>query len=333
MLCATSPLRALSASLLAFGLAASASAQVTASYTLGAPGCNGSTPSHCLTLNDVNPVNQVSSLPNEYAYPVINTTAVAIQVAGFEIFTQSNTGNLERGITGLCLDNSGPNATVHTQPAAAFYAQGTIEVGGTAGWYSTTVVPPLVVLPGEVFWFTCEAFARIAPPQHVTTGGVNGPVNNWYRRPTLSANAWTRSVSVARQIFRIRCVTNAPAVPYVSASGAPVLGQPFTLTLGGGLPSSLGFLVFSSDDTNWYGFATPFDLTPFGAPTCTVGCTWENVLTLGLDAQGQVAVSGTIPNFPAFNGVRFFNQGLVFAPGVNAINLLISNLGTGVIGS
>lgn len=173
--------RALLASLFLGVCGADASAQVVASYTLGASGCNGSAQSSCLTLNDLNPVLQVASLPNEYAYPVINTSAVAIQVVGFEIYTQSNTGNLERGITRLCLDNSGPNATVLTQPAAALYAQGTIEVGGTAGWYATTVVPPLVVLPGEVFWFTCEAFARIAPPQHVTTGGVAGPVNNYYR--------------------------------------------------------------------------------------------------------------------------------------------------------
>jgi hypothetical protein len=325
--------RALLASLFLGVFGAAASAQVTASYTLGDPGCNGSAQSACLTLNDVNPVLQVASLPNEYAYPVINSSAVAIQVVGFEIYTQSNTGNLERGITGLCLDNTGPNATLLTQPAAAFYAQGTIEVGGTAGWYATTVVPPLVVLPGEVFWFTCEAFSRIAPPQHVTTGGVAGPVNNWYRRPNLSANAWTRSVSVARQIFRIRCAADAPAVPYLSASSAPVLGQPFTLTLGGGLPLSLGFFVFSSDDSNWFGLPTPFELTPVGAPNCTVGCTWDTVLSFGLDAQGQVAIAGTIPNFPSFSGVRFFNQGLVLAPGVNAINLLISNLGTGVIGS
>jgi hypothetical protein len=323
---------ALLSSLLAFA-AVDAAAQVPATYTYSDPGCNGSSHSSCLTLNDLNPVLQVASLPNEYAYPVINTTAVAIQVVGFEIYTQTNTGNVERGITGLCLDNSGPNATVLTAPAAAFHATGTITVGATAGWYATTVVPPLVVLPGEVFWFTCEAFSRIAPPQHSTTGGVAGPVSNYYRRPSLNANAWTRSVSVARQIFRIRCASDFPSVPYVSASNAPVLGQSITLTLGGGLPLSFGFLIFSSDNTNWFGLPTPVDLTPFGAPSCFVNCTWQDVFTLGLDAQGQAAIAGTVPNFPAFSGVSFYNQGLVLAPGVNALNLLVSNLGTGVIGS
>lgn len=327
-----SPLRPLFVAIASVALVAPLTAQVAATYTLGDPGCNGSPLTNPITLNDVNPVLQVASLPNEYAYPAMNNTAVAVQIVGFEIYTRTNTGLTESGHTGLCLDASGPGALAFTNPDANYIAEGSITVGATEGWYRTTVTPPLVLLPGEVCWFTVDAFSRIAPPQHTSTGGVAGPIANRYRRPT-SPTAWTASVSVARQIFRLTCASDAPTVPFVTASNPPVLGQSFTLTLGGGLPLSAGFLVFSSNNTNWFGLGTPVDLTPFGAPNCSVHCSWDTVITLGLDAQGTASLTGTVPNIPSFNGVAFYNQGLVLAPGTNLLNLIVSNLGSGVFGN
>ncbi|MGE0142226.1 MAG: hypothetical protein AB7I19_10235 [Planctomycetota bacterium] len=89
-------------------LASPAFAQTTATFELFGEGCNGATLSNCLTLNDQNPTLQVSSLPSEYAYPVVNTTGGDIQIVGFEIFTVTNTGNVETVNTGLLWDASGP---------------------------------------------------------------------------------------------------------------------------------------------------------------------------------------------------------------------------------
>ncbi len=112
---------------------ATATAQ-TASYTLFAEGCNGAAVSNCSSLNDVNPVMAVASLPNDYAYPVINTTGTTIQIAGFEIFTTTNTANTETGKTGLIYDPSGPTATMQTRPDPANVANGTITVNPAQGW-------------------------------------------------------------------------------------------------------------------------------------------------------------------------------------------------------
>lgn len=314
----------------AVALSAAASAQVTASYTLGDPGCNGSPLSACVTLNDANPVLQVSSLPNEYAYPVVNTTSIAIQIVCFQVWTRSNSGSTtEVGNTGICLDNSGPGALTLTAPSANYISRGSITVGPTVGWYATTIVPPLRLLPGEVCWLTVDAFSRIAPPMH-DTSGVNGPAANYWRR---TGTNWAASGSVFRPIYRVICASDFPTTPYVTASNPPRLGQPISLTLGGGQPQTIGFFIFSSDNTNWFGLPTPVDLAAFGAPNCFVNCAWQDVFTLPLDAQGSAAIPGTIPNFAAFNGVRFYNQGLVLAPGTNLLNLIVSNLGTGVIGS
>src|SRR5688572_5785914 len=181
-----------------------------ATYRSFAEGCNGSPMSNCVTQNDAAPVMTVSSLPNEYAYPVINTTGVPIQVVGFETFTVTNntTTNpipVATGETGILFDLSGPAATVHTRPDPTNVANGTITVTSTQGWYSTAVYPPVTIGPGVAFWIHQDAYSRIAPPQHVAAGGVAGPTSSWYRRPSNN-NVWTVSVSVVRPIFRIHCV-------------------------------------------------------------------------------------------------------------------------------
>lgn len=64
--------------LAALGLTALATAQTPATYALYGQGCNGAVVTNCLSLNDANPAHQLASLPNEYAYPVVNTTGQAI---------------------------------------------------------------------------------------------------------------------------------------------------------------------------------------------------------------------------------------------------------------
>lgn len=308
-------------------------AQTTASFVPYGAGCNGSNVAACLTLNDVNPTLQVASLPNEYAYPVVNTSGNAIQIVGFEIYTQTNSGLIETGKTGLLFDNSGPAATVHTSPAASNVANGTITVTGTAGWYSTSIYPPVTIPAGGAFWFHVDAYSKIAPPQHTVAGGVAGPVNNFYRRPSNNM-VWTSSVSVARQIFRIHCLPASPAVPTLLAAQPPRLGQQFRLDLSGGQPNLVGFAIWSFDNTQWANFPTPVDLGLFGAPTCFNYTSADSVVTVVLDAAGAANTPYlTVPTATAFSGLTWYNQAAMIAPGVNSLSMLFSNAATAVVGN
>lgn len=314
-------------------LATTAVAQTTASFVPYGTGCNGATVSSCLSLNDNNPVLQVASLPNEYAYPVVNTSGNAIQIVGFEIYTQSNSGLLETGKTGLLYDNSGASATVHTTPAATNVANGTITVGGTAGWYTTTVYPPVTIPAGGAFWFHVDAYSKIAPPQHNVTGGVAGPINNYYRRPSNNM-VWTSSVSVARQIFRIHCLPASPTVPTLLANQPPLLGQSFRLELSGGQPNLVGFAIWSFDNTQWANFPTPLELGFLGAPTCFNYTSAEQVATVLLDAAGNGNTPYLqLPTATAFSGLTWYNQAAMLAPGVNSLSMLFSNAATAVVGN
>lgn len=312
-------------------LATAAVAQ-NASYTLFAEGCNGTAASNCLSLNDTNPTMLVASLPNEYAYPVVNTTGLAIQITGFEIFTTTNTVNTETGKTGLIYDLSGPAATVHTRPDPTNIANGTITVSPTQGWYSTSIYPPVTIQPGVAFWFHVDAYSKIAPPQHAVAGGVAGPVNNWYRRPSNNL-VWTSSVSVSRQIFRIHCLPATPTVPSLAATALPQFGANFGLQVSGGQAFLPAFLIYAFDRTQWNSLPTPVDLSLFGAPNCFNQTSTDVVSLLLLDGSGQGSSSFLVPTDPSFGGFTWHNQAAVAAPGVNSIDMLVSNAGTAVVGN
>mgnify|MGYP001195898616 CR=1 FL=1 len=314
-------------------LSVAAVAQTTATFVPYGVGCNGAAISSCLSLNDTNPTFQLASLPNEYAYPVVNTSGNAIQIVGFEIYTQTNTGLVETVNTGVLFDNSGPNATVHTTPAATNVANGKITVTGTQGWYTTTVYPPVTIPAGGAFWFHVDAYSKVAPPQHTVAGGVAGPLNNYYRRPSNNM-VWTSSVSVARQIFRIHCAPATPTVPSLLASQPPRLGQSFRLDVSGGQPNLVGFAIWSFDNTQWANFPTPVDLALFGAPTCFNYTSAEQVVTLVLDASGSASTPLlTLPTATAFSGLTWYNQAAMISPGVNSLSMLFSNAATAVVGN
>lgn len=318
---------------LSLPLLASAALAQTASYTLFGDGCNGAPATSCLSLNDANPVMTVSSLPNEYAYPVVNTSGQAITIVGFEIFTTTNTGIPETVKTGLLYDLSGPLATSHSQPDLVNCADGQITVLPIQGWYSTSVYPPITIPAGGAFWFHVDAYSRVAPPQHSTVGGVAGPTTNWWRRPGFNNFVWTSSVSVARQIFRIRCLPDAPTVPTLMATSLPQLGGSLSLQIAGGLPWSPAFLVWAFDRTQWLSFPTPVHLDLFGAPNCYNYTSADTAGFVLLDQSGVAATSLSIPNSPGFAGLTWHNQVAVLAPAVNALDMLFTNAGTAVVGN
>ncbi len=316
------------------GVTVPAFAQSTASFTLFGEGCNGAVTTNCLSLNDVNPVMTVASLPNEYAYPVLNTTGIPIQVVGFEIFTQTNGAVTQTVNTGVLFDASGATATVHTAPAFTNAANGKITVDATQGWYSTSVYPPVTIPAGGAFWFHVDAYSLVAPPQHATAGGMTGPTSNYWRRPNYASYAWTVSGSVARQIFRIHCKPATPTVPALLANSLPQLGTNFSLQVSGGTPNLPAFVIWAFDNTQWLTLPTPVDLALFGAPNCFNQTSSDFVTLVLLDPLGQGNTSAlAVPNDPNFNGLTWYNQAAALTPGVNAIDMLVTNAGTAVVGN
>ncbi|MGE3172203.1 MAG: hypothetical protein AB7O97_06205 [Planctomycetota bacterium] len=312
--------------------AAALCAQAPATYSEFGFGCNGAPVVTAFALNDAAPALTVSSLPNEYAYPVFNNAGVAVQVLGFEVYTRTNTLNVEVGNAGIFRDLSGAGALAHTQPDVAGAGVGTIQVTGTEGWCSVAVSPPVLVQPGEAFYVQLDAYNLIAPPQHTTTGGVNAPAQVYYRRPNLSSYAWTPSVSVNRPMVRVTAVPATPGAASLIHSTLPVSGQTLTVDIENG-PAffpALGILGFS--DTVWLGLPLPIDLGIVGAPNCTNFTSADQFFFLALDGSGSGSWSLSIPADPFFLGVTFFQQGAILGA-LNPLGAYVTNAGRATIGS
>lgn len=311
---------------------ASLAAQNPASYAEFGVGCNGDPLLTPFALNATSPSLTVSSLPNEYAYPVINTNAAAVQVLGFEVFTRANNvaATAVTGNAGIFLDNSGPGALVHTTPANTGAAHGTIEVKGTARWYSVAVTPPVVVQPGEAFWVQLDAYSAIAPPQNIA-GGTASPASIYYRRPN-NGMIWTLSVSVFRPIVQVRAATLTSSVSTLAHATLPVQGQTLTVNLFG--PASYpAIMVLAFSDQTWLGgLPLPMDLGFVGAPNCTTFTSVDQFDVLFLDGAGVGTWSALVPTDVAFMGMHFFNQGGVLGAS-NQLGLYMTNAGRGIVGS
>jgi len=312
-------------------VAASLSAQTPASYAEFGVGCNGDPALTPFALNAAAPSLTVGSLPNEYAYPVINTNAAPVQVLGFEVFTRANNAlaTAVTGNAGIFRDNSGAGALVHTIPANTGVAHGTIEVTGTARWYSVAVTPPVVVQPGEAFWVQLDAYSVIAPPQNAT-GGTAAPASIYYRRPS-NGMVWTLSVSVARPIVQVRAATLSNNVSTLTHATLPVQGQTPTVNLFG--PANYpAVMVLAFSDQTWLGLPLPMDLGFVGAPNCTTFTSVDQFDVLFLDGAGVGTWSALVPTDAAFTGLHFFNQGGVLGAS-NQLGVYMTNAGRGIVGS
>ena len=268
---------------------------------------------------------RLASLPNDYAYPVQNNSGMAIQVIGFDVFTQTNTGNTAVGITGIYADNAGAGAQSFSVPSPTALATGLLTADGTAGWRSTITLPAVTVLPGECFWLQLEAFGRIAPPQ--MNGGVAGPAACYWRRANYQANAWVASGSVYNPILRVRCAAGGSVVPTLTSAGRPRLGTTINLDVAGGQPFLPAVMVFGLNNTSWLGMPLPVNLGLFGAPACDMWTSSNSFQLQFMDGAGQLAMPLGVPNIPGLAGVQLFVQAAPLAPNSNPLSLEFSNAG------
>lgn len=92
-------------------------------------------------------------------------------------------------------------------------------------------------------------------------------------------------------------------------------------------------LIWGFNNTTWLAFTLPMDLAPFGAPACLNYTSTDSFNLVVLDPLGAVSVPMNIPNAPGLAGFAFFNQAATFTPGANALGLLTTNYGAGIVGN
>lgn len=125
------------------------------------------------------------------------------------------------------------------------------------------------------------------------------------------------------------------APPQLAATGGsrPWWGETFTVEVGPLPPATLAAaLAYAASRTVWNGIPLPFDLTPFGAPSC--------LLRVGLDVTvpmqttaGRAVQTVPLPAARVLLGRTMYQQALVLTPGSNSAGLLVSSARAATIGT
>jgi hypothetical protein len=126
---------------------------------------------------------------------------------------------------------------------------------------------------------------------------------------------------------------NGQAVPSLTTSGSPVIGQSMDIILGSARANTVALCPVGSSDTLWAALPLPFDMTVIGAPGCFLRASLDGLIVgVATDAQGSAKFTLPIPNLAGLLGVQFYNQYTVFDGPANAIGLVTTNAGRGLIG-
>ena len=112
----------------------------------------------------------------------------------------------------------------------------------------------------------------------------------------------------------------------------PWIGDALELTVTAVPAGSSAFVLTGLSRTNWRGLALPFALGPVGMPGCQLLVAPAVVSSAPVTA-GTALWSQPLPAQPSLIGLRFYNQGLVLAPGINAAGAVVSDAGAGTVGA
>lgn len=93
------------------------------------------------------------------------------------------------------------------------------------------------------------------------------------------------------------------------------------------------WMLIGASASSWGGIRLPLPLAPFGMPGCDLLVSPDLTQPIGFtNASGRAWVTLPIPGEPGFLGAAFHLQAAVRNPTANALGLLWTNGGRGVIG-
>jgi hypothetical protein len=134
-------------------------------------------------------------------------------------------------------------------------------------------------------------------------------------------------------VIALKPAGNQPSIPRLYNTNLPRLGASFHFGLIGAKPSTAAILLIGHSNTTWVGLPLPFDLTPAGAPGCSLLASGQLLLAMPVAGGGDLPVTLPIPQHSALDGASVYLQYLLLDPGVNAVGLVTSNGGHATLGN
>ncbi len=125
---------------------------------------------------------------------------------------------------------------------------------------------------------------------------------------------------------------NEGAVPVLDSPDEPRIGKTITLAVQRARPNAVGGIVLGFSDRTWAGLTLPLDLTPIGAPNCSLLAGLNVLFPTAVDAKGSAAMRLTLPRDSSLILGRIYFQALILDPPANQAGLSWTNGLKGIIG-
>ncbi len=296
-------------------LAALAPAQA-ATYTTFGSGCAG----YCGTANPATNTNgSLTQNANIFALAVQPTSSIRV-VFGFELFTQS------LGTAPLTFNTQIYGADTTGKPTGNPIANGTMTVGMTQNWYSTTFTPPLLVTAGTKIFIS---YTSVSGGMKFPIANAGTKVSHFWHPPT--ATGWNGAAPngfiTQPWAWRLACHPG----PILSNTGVPTLNTSMTIDLSSGGANNNAIFALGISNKKWGAIALPLDLTTINALCCKLLVSLDFQYLVTSDANGKYSFKLNVPNDNALKGLSFYNQYAINAPGANGFGVLMSQGGVGTI--
>lgn len=158
---------------------------------------------------------------------------------------------------------------------------------------------------------------------------VSGTVSQYGTPANATTSAGVRTFGFALGLVE----QSHAAVPRLYSTDTPQIGNNFRVRISQARPAAPEFLVLGFSNTYWNGVPLPLDVTPLGAPGCSILVAPLLVETLVSNASGSSNRELSIPNDIYLLGHRFYNQAFITDPMANTLGFVGTNGGVGLFGN
>ncbi len=251
-----------------------------------------------------------------------------------ELFTGGSSGTTKLSLWSHDKSKNTPRALL----SLGSYTQSTSKT-----WQGANLAKTVILMPRILYWIGME-YQRASQ----ISARRRAPNNSGqpYRASRDGGRTWGNEFRFWEWKFRIFCCTKQSPVfatfgsscgprgvaPQLSGSGLPVIGKTYSVDIRSTASNAPVILTLGVSKTRYGALKLPLDLTPFGAPRCTMLCSAE-VMAVGKIAASRLArFRIPVPRDNALLGLRYYHQAWLVAPVANPLGVAFSNAAEVVIG-
>jgi hypothetical protein len=298
----------------------------TASYTNYGTACNGTgAPYGCIQNNGNGGLpDGLMSLGKDPQVAIQVDSPWPMTLSSFDIYSYSWTG--KRTVAAYLF-----TATTGGRPNANPVRTGTITVDKQLGWYRATFSTPLKLQSKQRFFLSWDVPNGMAPFNYpMVMQGSPYPAwgrvgtQTWYNSWLLNNIGWA---------FRVNCASNGQIAPRLTLQSLPRIGSTFSVGLGGTPAFAPYILVSGLSKTVWGSFPLPLDMSPLGAKSCSLLCSFDFMSLSSTDSSGRSSISLPIPRNTQLLGLRWHQQAIVLDQKANRLGFTFSNGGSVLVGN